>query len=87
MKSNSVAFVFLFLTVNTKIMAQVKDSVPAKKVAEQGAPGDIILGKQNKKSQLNASPELLQKKDSLHKEASPQPKKKKSKSKNRKDGK
>jgi hypothetical protein len=84
---NTLAFVFLIFTINTKIMAQVNDSVPANKVAEQGAQGDIILGKQNKKNQLNASPELLQQKDSVQKEASVQPKKKKPRSKSRKDGK
>ena len=65
-------------------MAQAKDSAPAKKVVEKGAQGDITLGKQNKKNQLNASPQQLQQKDSLHKEVSTQPKTKKSKSKSRK---
>ena len=63
-------------------MAQVKDSVPAKKLAEQGSKGDLILGKQNKRNQLTASPQMLQQKDSLQKEASIQQKKKKSKNKN-----
>jgi len=58
----SLALIFFVFTVNTKIMAQGKDSMPAKKVAEKGAKGDLILGKQNKKKQLNASPQLLNKK-------------------------
>ena len=67
-------------------MAQAKDSAPAKKVVEKGAQGDIILGKQNKKDQLNASPQQLQQKDSLHREVSNQSQKKKSKSKSRRRG-
>ena len=62
-------------------MAQARDSMPAKKVVEQGAKGDIILGKQNKQNQLTAAPHQLQQKDSLHKEAPVKPKKKKSKAK------
>ena len=58
-------------------MAQSKDLDPAKKVAESGATGDIILGKQNKKTQLSVSPQRFTQKDSLHKEASIQSKKKK----------
>ena len=67
-------------------MAQSKDSVPARKVAENGAKGDIILGKQNKKDQLSASPQLLKQKDSLHKQVSTEPKKKKPKNKSGKGG-
>ena len=65
-------------------MAQAKDSVPAKNLAEKGAQGDVILGKQNKKSQLNAETQMLQK-DSVDKPGSTQPKRKKSQIKNRKN--
>ena len=87
MKNTFLILIFVFFAINTKIIAQAKDSVPARKVAEKGAQGDIIIGKQNKKNQLSASPELLQQKDSLHNEASTQPKKKKSKNKSGKGGK
>jgi hypothetical protein len=45
-------------------MAQKQDSVPARSLAEKGAQGDIILGKENKKSQLLESPQILQVGDS-----------------------
>ena len=77
MKQISLVLIFLILTISGKIMAQSKDSVQAKKVAESGATGDIILGKQNKKTQLSVSPQRFTQKDSLHKEASIQSKKKK----------
>jgi hypothetical protein len=84
MKKTSFTLVFIILIINGKIMAQAKDSVPAKKLAEKGAQGDVILGKQNKKSQLNAEPQMLQK-DSVDKPGSTQSKRKKSKIKNRKN--
>jgi hypothetical protein len=84
MKKTSLVLVFVIFTITTKIMAQAKDSAPAKKVVEKGAQGDIILGRKNKKNQLNASPQQLQQKDSVQREASTQSKKKKSKSKGRK---
>jgi hypothetical protein len=83
MKKTSVALIFIILAINGKIMAQAKDSLPAKKVAEKGAQGDIILGKQNKKNDLKGEPQMLQK-DSVNKPGSIQPKKKKTKIKNRK---
>lgn len=67
-------------------MAQSKDSVPARKVVENGTTGDLIVGKESRKSQLNASPQLLKKNDSLNKEASTPSKKKKIKPKSRKSG-
>ena len=45
-------------------MAQKQDSIPARSLAEKGAQGDIILGKENKKSQLSAAPQILQVGDS-----------------------
>ena len=45
-------------------MAQKQDSVPARSLAEKGAQGDIILGKENKKSQLLDPPQILQVGDS-----------------------
>lgn len=78
MKKISAIFVFVFLLVSGPILAQSKDSVPAKKVIEQGTKGDIIVGKENKKKQLKASPERLQT-DSLRKAAPTHSKKKKCK--------
>ena len=40
-------------------MAQKKESIPAKPLAEKGAHGDIILGKENQKNQLTATAEML----------------------------
>jgi len=86
MKKTSLVLVFIIFTLTTKIMAQAQGSAPAKRVVEKGAQGDIILGKQNKKNQLNASPQQRQQKDSLHPEVSNPSKKKKSKSKSRSRG-
>jgi hypothetical protein len=83
MKNTSLALICILFSTNTKIMAQARDSVQTKKIIEQGAHGDIILGKQNQKKQLNASPEFLQQRDSVYDAKSTQPKKKKSKSKSR----
>ena len=63
MKKNIFIFSFILL-VSCNIMAQKQDSVPARSLAEKGAQGDIILGKENKKSQLSAAPQLLQVGDS-----------------------
>jgi len=41
-------------------MAQIKDSPSAKRVVEKGTKGDIILGKDTKKKQLMASPQVLE---------------------------
>jgi hypothetical protein len=81
MKNISLAFIFFIFSTSAKIIAQAKDSVPVKKVAEKGAQGDIILGKQDKKTKLNNPPQKLEHQDSLQKEASTQPKRKKSKTK------
>ena len=81
MKSTSLAFVFLIFTTSTKVMARGIDTLPAKRLAEKGAQGDIIIGKQNQKDQLRAQPQVLQQKDSV---ISGQPKKKKSTNKSRK---
>jgi len=72
-------FIFIILLTTGRIMAQSKDSVPARKVVENGTKGDLIVGKENKKSQLNAPTQSLQQKDSL--KPSTQPKKKKIKDK------
>jgi len=58
MKKNIFIFSFILL-VSCNIMAQKQDSVPARSLAEKGAQGDIILGKENKKSQLLNPPQLL----------------------------
>jgi hypothetical protein len=63
MKKNIFIFLFVLL-ISCNLMAQKQDSVPARSLAEKGAQGDIILGKENKKSQLLESPQILQVGDS-----------------------
>ena len=53
------------------MMAQKQDSIPARLLAEKGAQGDIILGKENKKGQLSATPQILQVEDSSRKKEVP----------------
>lgn len=65
MKRISVIFVLTVLLATEQALAQSKDSVPAKKIIEQGTKGDIIVGNEKKKAQLNASPQPL-KGDSLY---------------------
>lgn len=60
-------------------MAQRQDSIPARSLAEKGAQGDIILGKENKKGQLSAAPQALQAGDSSYKKKSPEKGKKQTK--------
>jgi len=79
MKKINLIFIFLFLTSGT-LMAQIKDSPSAKGVVEKGTKGDIILGKDTKKKQLMASPQVL-KQQSHAKTPYVAPKKKKHKSK------
>lgn len=81
MKKISAVFLFTVLLMSGRSLAQSKDSVPAKKVIEQGTKGDIILGNENKKKQLSASPQLLQQRDSASKAGYTHPKKKKCKNK------
>ena len=87
MKKTGIIFIFFTLLTLERIMAQTKDSVPAKKVVENGTKGDLIIGKENKKSQLMAPPQPLKQKDTLHKQSSTRPQKKKAKNKSRKEGK
>ena len=60
-------------------MAQANESVPAKKIIEQGTKGDIIVANQNKTHLLNAPPQLLHQRDSAWKATFTKPKKKKCK--------
>jgi hypothetical protein len=77
MKKNHFICFFTVLLIGGNIMAQSKDSVPARPLIEKGTSGDLILGKENKKKQLNASPQLLPTNDSIRKkETGVQPKKK-----------
>ena len=87
MKKMRVILILIVLLTAQRMMAQLKDSVPARKAVENGTKGDLIIGKENKKSQLTSSPQLLRQKDSANKEASTLPKKKKAKCKGRKSGK
>ena len=48
-------------------MAQKQDSIPGKSLAEKGAQGDILLGKEVKKNQLLDTPPRLQVPDSSQK--------------------
>jgi hypothetical protein len=52
-------------------MAQKQDSVPARSLAEKGAQGDIILGKENKKGQLSATSQILKVEDPSRKKEVP----------------
>jgi len=78
MKKNILIASFVFL-VSFDSMAQKQDSASAKSLIEKGTLGDIILGKENKKSQLSATPPMLKASDSSQKKDS-QPKKKKTRS-------
>ena len=86
MKKINFIFVLIFL-INANLMAQTKDSGSLKKVIESGTKGDIFLGKENKKKQLNAAPHILNQEDSSHKAPYIAPKKKKAKNKNSKTNK
>lgn len=79
MKKTSGIFIFFILLTTASVMAQSKDSVPARKVVENGTNGDLILGKEKRKSQLTTSSQFLRQKDSSNKQTSIVPKKKKSK--------
>lgn len=79
MKRNNFIPVFIALLVSANIMAQQKDSLPAKPVIEKGTKGDIIVGKKIKQKHLTDRPELLQKTDTVLK---PGAKKKKQRHKN-----
>jgi hypothetical protein len=61
-------------------MAQKQDSIPGKSLAEKGAQGDILLGKETKKNQLLETPQRLQGPDSSQRKDT-HSKKKKSKHK------
>jgi hypothetical protein len=62
MKKNSFIFSFVLL-ISCDMMAQKQDSIPARSLVEKGAQGDIILGIENKKGQLSATPQTLQVED------------------------
>ena len=64
MKRNIFIFSVVLL-ISCDIQAQ--KSTPARLLAEKGTQGDIILGKENKKGQLSATPQILQPGDPLRK--------------------
>ncbi len=68
MKKSIFIFPFILL-ISFTIMAQKQDPVPARPLAEKGAQGDIILGKEYKKSQLLNAPQILQIGDSSQKKS------------------
>jgi hypothetical protein len=86
MKKIRVILILVIFLTTERIMAQSKDSVPARKLVESGTKGDLIIGDEKRKSQLTGSPQFLRQKDSSNKQTSTVPKKKKSKSKGRKSG-
>jgi hypothetical protein len=55
------------LLVSGNIMAQKQDSIPARSLAEKGSHGDVLLGKEHKKAQLSAAPQMLNAADSSQK--------------------
>jgi len=67
MKKDIFISSFIFL-VSCDSMAQNQDSIPVKSLVEKGARGDIILGKENQKNQLVATPEMLKADSSQKKE-------------------
>jgi hypothetical protein len=66
MKKNSFIFSFVLL-ISCDMMAQKQDLVPARSLAEKGAQGDIILGRERKKNQLSFKPQILEAADSSRK--------------------
>ena len=76
-------FIAILLVISTAgVRAQSKDSVPVKSIIENGAGGDLLLGKENQRKKLHSSPGVLRK-DSLQKTTTILSKKKKNKCKNR----
>jgi hypothetical protein len=47
------------LLISCDCVAQKQDSVPVKPLVEKGGQGDILLGKETKKAQLSAAPQIL----------------------------
>ena len=66
MKKTSLILSFLLL-VSGGAMAQKHDPVPGDSMAEKGAQGDFLLGKEAKKNQLLDTPQKLQVPDSSQK--------------------
>ena len=66
MKKNSFIFSFVLL-ISCDMMAQKQDLIPARSLVEKGEQGDIILGKESKKSQLSFTPRILEAADSSSK--------------------
>jgi hypothetical protein len=66
MKKNIFIFSVVSL-VSCAAMAQKQDSIPVRSLAEKAAQGDIILGQESKKQQLQAAPPMLNAVDSFQK--------------------
>jgi len=61
MKKISFACLLTSVLIGNSLSAQVEDTTfTAKQIIEKGTTGDLILGKEYKKRQLNIYPELLQ---------------------------
>jgi len=66
MKKNIFISSFVLL-ISCYGMAQRQDSVPVRSLAEKGSQGDILLGKEAKRDQLSAPPQMLNAADSSQK--------------------
>jgi hypothetical protein len=65
MKLNLTFCLVTAALMSTTAFAQHGDTSNAKKITEQGAKGDLILGREIKKQQLKSAPQMLGKQDSL----------------------
>jgi hypothetical protein len=54
-----IAFFFAALFIANSMIAQSSDSISVIKIIELGTKGEIIHGKEIRKKQLNAEPQLL----------------------------
>ena len=69
------------LLISCDCVAQRQDSVPVRPLVEKGGQGDILLGKETKKAQLSAGPQILSAADSTQKKEIRSKKKKKNNTK------
>lgn len=70
MKKISLLSLLSFLMISGILSAQSNDTSSAKILIEKGTKVDIILGKEYRQKQLNASPLILQSSDFLLKKES-----------------
>lgn len=65
MKKIKLLSFLAFFMIGGIVSAQSNDTLSAKKLAEKGTKGDIILGNEYKQQQLNVTPQLLKTSDSV----------------------